>query len=327
MTFVRFAARVEINVAALSGLGAVGNYNQVAVAKVFYNGSAYEVPVLTGNALKHWHAVYAAEEYLQMGGKCINALCKMGVGLRGYTYDSNWGQWKVASDECEAILDFCNDLHGFLIAEGGRSTKRDSLVKVSFATPVLEGKNLEATSKFAVQHNRVVAEKVRQEVGEQAMMLFKQEYASGLYGLYVRLDLDKVLQPMFDPCEVKHDGCNANDVKKEAGLRKRAAVSALLKLLLGAGSKQARALPISDVKEVLVAASTAPLPNLVHPAYPDYCEKSLDVLNAYKSITESNVTVLYYGGGPCARGEVKRVGTLKELFDELLKVVDGGGSS
>lgn len=326
MTFVRFAARVVVNVAALSGLGEVGNYNQVAVAKVLHDGSAYEVPVMTGNALKHWHAVYAAEEYVRMGGKYANDLCKLGIGVRGYKHDSTLDNLQLASNECEAIMDFCNDLHGFLIAAEGRSTKRDSLVKASFMVPVLEAKNLEAVSKFAVQHNRVAPEQVRRAIKEgEAMMLFKQEYASGLYGFYVRLDLDKVLTPMFETCSNKSEGAGKIKKDDEIKLRRRATVAALLKLLTGAGSKQARALPVVDVKEVLAAVSTRPIPNLIHPAYPDYCKKSMDVLNAYKAFDGGNIKVLYYGGEPCAGVEAKN--TLKELFDELVKEVDGGGSS
>ncbi|WP_244263081.1 hypothetical protein [Saccharolobus islandicus] len=44
----------------------------------------YDVPVLTGNSLEHWHSVYLAEVYTTLGGKHANELCKAGIGLRGY---------------------------------------------------------------------------------------------------------------------------------------------------------------------------------------------------------------------------------------------------
>jgi len=331
MTFVRVVGRVEVQTSALSGLGAVGNYNQVAVARVVYGGRLYEVPVLTGNALKHWHSVYLAQEYQALGGKLLNELCKAGVGYRGYKHDAAVAKLKegVAESECEAILDLCNDIHGFLIARDGRSTKRDSLVKVAFMVPVLEESNLEAVSKFAVQHNRVVPEEVRAATGEQqAMMVFKQEYASGLYGFSISMDLDRVLKPTLSTCKVDKALTN---IDEEVRLRRVAAVRALVPLLMGSGSKQSRALPVVRVVELLAAVSARPIPNLVHGAYGDYVERSLDVLSAYASgLQGSAVHVLYYGErgvGGAGGVEVRSFKSLKEFFDELLRLVEHGGGA
>jgi len=333
MTFVRVVGRVEVQTSALSGLGAVGNYNQVAVARVVYGGRLYEVPVLTGNALKHWHSVYLAQEYQALGGELLNELCKVGVGYRGYRHDAAVAKLKegVAKNECEAILDLCNDIHGFLIARDGRSTKRDSLVKVAFMVPVLEESNLETVSKFAVQHNRVVPEEVRAATREQqAMMVFKQEYASGLYGFSISMDLDKVLKPTLSTCNVKETLKNTK-VDEEVRRRRVAAVRALAPLLMGSGSKQSRALPVVRVVELLAAVSARPIPNLVHGAYGDYVERSLDVLSAYASgLRDAAVHVLYYGernvvgaGGV----EVRSFKSLREFFDELLRLVEHGGGA
>jgi len=334
MTFVRVVGRVEVQTSALSGLGAVGNYNQVAVARVVYGGRLYEVPVLTGNALKHWHSVYLAQEYQALGGKLLNELCKAGIGYRGYRYDATVANLKTAENECEAILDLCNDVHGFLIAkEQQRNVKRDSLVKVAFMVPVLEESNLEAVSKFAVQHNRVVPEEVRAATGErQAMMVFKQEYASGLYGFSISMDLDRVLKPTLSACKVE-DALKALkvDIVDEAKRRRVAAVRALVPLLMGSGSKQTRALPVVKVVELLAAVSARPIPNLVHGAYGDYVERSLDVLSAYASgLQGADIHVLYYGerGVRGAGGvEVRSFKSLREFFEELLRLVEHGGGA
>lgn len=121
MTYVRVAGRVRVNVTVLTGHGTAGNYSMHARARVYCCGDSskvYEVPVLTGNSLKHWHAYYAAQVYQALGGSMLNELCKRGIGLRGYNVDAKLeGTREKATSECEAIKDFCNDLHGFLIPE------------------------------------------------------------------------------------------------------------------------------------------------------------------------------------------------------------------
>ena len=305
----------------MSGLGAIGNYNQVATARVLHNGALYEVPVITGNALKHWHAVYAAEAYQALGGNMLNELCKRGIGLRGYTADSTLKSPKAVADECEAVKDFCNDIHGFLSPQEEKPVKRDSLVKISFAVPVLEEGNLKAVSKFAVQHNRVVPPtvNVKQREGE-GMMPFKQEYGTGLYAVALRMDLAHIGKPLFDECK---EVINADERKRRA----KASILALLPLLTGAGSKQARALPIAAVREVLVAVSQSPMPNLIHAAYPDYCEKSIDVLSAYLKGIGGTANLYYYGNGCNAQRAgrqiaFKKVASLEELVEAVVKDVE-----
>ncbi len=329
MSYLRFSGRLTLQVGGLSGLGAVGNYNQVAVARVLHYGRAYDVPVLTGNAFKHWHAVYLAETYQSLGGKLLNELCRAGVGYRGFKVESTLskleedGDKYVAGNECEAIRDLCNDVHGFLIARGQRSDKRDSLVKFSFVVPVLERENLEEVAKFAVQHNRVVPAPVREAMEErEAMMVYKQEYASGVFGFSIRMDLANVLRPTFTNCNVELDG----DLEAEAAMRRKAAVLALQHLLLGSGSRQSRALPVARLEELAVAVSSRPIPNLVHGAYPNWLEDSLDVLSAYAAgLSNAKVHVLYYGGRNVkgAEGvEYRRFDRLSDLFKELLGLVE-----
>ncbi|AFL66340.1 type I-A CRISPR-associated protein Cas7/Csa2 [Desulfurococcus amylolyticus] len=285
--YVKIAGRVEVQVSALTGYGAIGNYNQHTVARVVVDGNVYEVPVMTGNSLKHWHSFYLAEIYEAHQGKLINEFCKRGVGLRGKELQSTFQDPQPANSECEAILDICNDIHGFLIPD--KQIKRDSLVKVSFMIPVLTKENLEIASKFAVQHNRVIPSQVK--VSDQdKMMVFKQEYSTALYGFNISMNLGLTLKPQYEP------GCNFSkfNLNDERKLRIKSSILAVLALITGgAGSKQARALPITKVKELLAVVSNHPVPNLIHGAYADYHVESLEALKAYAkaSVAAGNMSV------------------------------------
>jgi CRISPR-associated protein Cst2 len=278
--YIRLSTRVIVEVSVLTGSGTIGNYNTHAMATVILKRDSdppriYEVPVITGNALKHWHAVYLAETYEALGGRSLNDLCRRGIGARGYTSDSKFSKKLVAAQsEAEAIKDLCNDIHGFLNPE--QQIKRDSLVKVSFGIPVLEEEILEAASKYSVIHNRVIPKEVLREV---EMMIFKQEYSSILYGLSLSMNLGMTLRPMYSGEEVS----GIQNIDNERKLRVKASILALLPLLLSTASKQARALPISRVEEVLLVVSQLPIPNIVHASYPDYIKSSIELVRGYVS--------------------------------------------
>jgi CRISPR-associated protein Cst2 len=279
--YVRLSARVNVEVSVLTGSGTIGNYNAHAMATVIFKKDSdpprvYEIPVITGNALKHWHSIYLAETYEALGGRYLNDLCKRGIGARGYTVDSTLvdNKLKVAESEADAIKDLCNDIHGFLNPD--QQIKRDSLVKVSFGVPVLEEEILEAVSKYSVIHNRVIPKEVS---GKVEMMIFKQEYSSILYGLSISMNLGMTLRPMYSGREVS----GIQNLDYERKLRIKASILALLPLLLGSASKQARALPISRVEETLLVVSQLPVPNIVHASYPDYIERSIELVRGYVS--------------------------------------------
>ncbi|BAA80224.1 CRISPR-associated negative autoregulator [Aeropyrum pernix K1] len=343
MAYVRVAGRVRVNVAVLTGHGTAGNYSMHARARVYCCGDSskvYEVPVLTGNSLKHWHAYYAAQVYQALGGSMLNELCKRGIGLRGYNVDTNLeGERRLATRESEAIKDFCNDLHGFLIAERGRQLKRDSLARFSFAIPVLNNEVLENIEKFSVTHNRVDPlqrrrageESNSQETGATEMMVFKQEYSSGLYGISASFDLEYLCRPLYE----SEEGGSACD-EEERMRRARASLLALAYLLGGAASKQARALPIAMVEELVVAVCNKPVPNAVHGSYENYVEKTASLL---KSVTESlgdgASCILHcypegicggYGSDKLKIKEYRDLGTLlKEAADHASELVGGYG--
>ncbi|MEM1731363.1 MAG: type I-A CRISPR-associated protein Cas7/Csa2 [Ignisphaera sp.] len=308
--YIRVSGRIELQVSVLTGLGAIGNYNQHATAKVIVNGKLYEVPVMTGNAFKHWHSVYLAEVYEALGGQNLNELCKRGIGLRGYKVDTGYPNLTEANSECEAIKDICNDIHGLLVAKERRPFKRDSLFKASFLIPVLTEDNVKIASKFAVQHNRIIPSQIEvketkekretkeetetKEKEEALMMIFKQEYATALYGFAISANLGLTLTPLYD----SNCGLGIQNLNEERKLRIKAAIIAFINLLMGSGSKQARALPIARLRELVVAVSNIPMPNLVHGSYPDYVKESLEIMKAYASVFDKEnieIDVMCYG--------------------------------
>jgi CRISPR-associated protein Cst2 len=328
--YVRVAGRFRVNVAVLTGAGTMGNYNMHTTVRVVAEGGVYEVPALTGNALKHWHSVHAAEQYQALGGSNLNEYCMKGVGLRGKGLDG-----RDATDECEAIADLCNDLHGFLIPD--KQIKRDSLVKFAFAVPILTREELELAQKFAVTHNRVDPFKSPRET---EMMVFKQEYSSARYGFSASLDLGLVLTPLYSDCAKNKPPVDKNKFNEEKTLRMRAAVLGLFSALGGGvGARAARALPIAHLDEVVVAVSRFPIPALVHGSYPDYVEKSLDVLSAFAKVhgnrqTHSGasgsspasgaITIVCYGVNCNAAGglNVVNVKSFSELVEAVFKGVN-----
>jgi len=288
--FVRVSGRFTVEVSALVSSGNIGNYTQIATAKlVLLNGAAYEgVPIITGNSLKHWHAVYLVENYMSLGGKYVNILCKHGIGVRGFKYDvdsfNKIDKNNYANTEQEAIIDICNDIHGFLIPD--KQLKRDSVVEASNAIPVLTEDNLENVSKFAIQYNRVAPRVIKDKLGEEyGMMPFKQEHASvALFGFAMSMDLGWILRPRYEG-----DGSlisklpNNGDVTEERKRRAKAALLAVLNLITGSGSKQARSLPIIGVQELMIVVSNVPIPKLVHAAFDNYAAQTIDALRIYAS--------------------------------------------
>jgi CRISPR-associated protein Cst2 len=340
--FVRVSGRFTVEVSALVSSGSIGNYTQIATAKlVLPNGTAYEgVPIITGNSLKHWHSVYLVENYVSLGGKYTNILCKHGIGLRGLKHDINSfdkiSKDSYANSEQEAIIDVCNDIHGFLIPE--KQLKRDSIVEVSNAIPVLTENNLENVSKFAIQYNRVVPNTVSNKLGEgqerQGMMVFKQEHASvPLFGFAVSMDLGWILRPRYegDGSSISIPGVDINEERKR---RARAALLAVLNLINGGGSKQARSLPIIGVQELMIVASNVPIPKPVHAAFENYAAQTIDALRIYASnVNNAKIYVhCYSASGKPINGCGQRQGdkiqvhdhsSLEDMFNSVINEVLG----
>jgi CRISPR-associated protein Cst2 len=275
MVYVRVTGRALINVHTANAEGAVGNY--MALSKMFIVrrvGGGYEVseePVISGNMVKHWHAVATVETLKSWGYGALCDECKRHVMFR-----SVLGRMAGCKDELE-YLQKCaiEDLHGFL--DVATNIRRESIVKFSFMIPIEE---LRAEYE-SVTHNRVVVmpggnvptrEESRQRYGvEEAMGVMKREHASGVYGFLCSMDLAFTGVSLANP-----DKKLPPDERK---IRARAAIAALTDLLSGRfGAAQARALPIIKVTELICIASKKPIPNAIHGFYRDYAEETAGIV-------------------------------------------------
>ncbi|MEM0267331.1 MAG: type I-A CRISPR-associated protein Cas7/Csa2 [Thermofilaceae archaeon] len=265
MVYLRVTGRALVNVHSANAEGAVGNYT--ALSKMFIvrrTPKGYEVTediVVSGNMVKHWHAVRMVEMLSELGYGSLCDTCKRHVMYRS-TMDLNSEFEFVQACAIE-------DVHGFLQTD--KAIRRESIVKFSFLLPVEEMRS----EYQALTHNRVVVNEkgaVPREVGE--MMVIKREHASGLYGLLMSFDLAYVGRPLADPSKALQ--------LSERKLRAKAAVLALADVLTGRfGAATARALPAIRVVELIAAVSDKPLPNLIHGFYYDYIEESARILSAF----------------------------------------------
>lgn len=266
MPYVRVTGRAIVNLHSANAEGAVGNY--MALSKMYVvrrTGSSerpYEVVediVISGNMIKHWHAVRTVERLLEAGYDRICGYCRRFIMYR--SPDKN-----VSSEQ--GFIERCaiEDLHGFLQPE--QQIRRESLVKFAFMIPVEDMR----AEYAAVTHNRVVLEETGKIQAKEAMMIFKREHASGVYGFLTAIDLAYVGRPLANPTQVV---INGGDRK----LRAKAAVLALADILTGRfGAASSRAMPIMRTVELICAVSKQPIPNLIHGFYIDYAEESSRVL-------------------------------------------------
>jgi CRISPR-associated protein Cst2 len=281
MVFIRVSGRAIVNVHSANSEGSVGNY--IGLSKMFIvrrTPKGYEVSedaVISGNMLKHWHAVRTVELLKEQGYDALCDTCKRFIMFRSnISLENEFEYVKACAIE---------DLHGFLYPQA--SIRRESLVKFSFMLPVEEIRS----EYSAVTHNRVVlTEEGKIPAAEQAMMVFKREYASGIYGFLALMDLKYVGRSLADP-ENPNKVLDLNSRK----IRSKAAVLALADMLSGKfGAAASRALPIVRVVELICAVSGQPIPNLVHGFYSDYAEESAKILKTVHSMNKQ-LKVFAYG--------------------------------
>ena len=311
MVYLRVTGRAIINVHTANTEGAVGNYS--GLSKMFIvrrTAEGYEVseePVISGNMVKHWHAVALTDRLLSQGYGKICETCKRHVMFRSnLPYD----------DEIKYIEECAiEDIHGFL--NPNKQVRRESIAKFSFIVPV---EDIRAEYE-AVTHNRVVLTgKGTIPAEEAAMMVFKREHASGVYGFSCSMDLAYVGKAMADPTKT----LSAEDRK----VRAKAATLALADILSGrTGAAQSRALPIVKVVELLAVVSKKPIPNMVHGFYRDYAEESLGIIKAFleKRIISKDEVKVYVVGEKLAElakqlGEVAVI--KKSAFEALADIAE-----
>ncbi len=208
--------------------------------------------------------------------------------------------------------------------------RRVSLVKASFILPTedfireVEGERLVT----AIKHNRVdVNESGAISSGnDTAQMLFSREYATGLYGFSIVLDLGLVGIPQGSP--VKFEGGNQprpNIVidPNERKARIQSALKALIPMLSGyLGANLARSFPVFKVEELIVIASEKPIPALVHGFYDDYIEANRAIIKNARALG-FDVKAFTYKVDLGEDLEATKVSSVEELVAELLKVEGG----
>lgn len=313
MVYLRITGRALINIHSANAEGAVGNY--MALSKMFIirrAGSGYEIseePVISGNMLKHWHAVNMVDLLKYSGYNRICEHCSRHVMYRSPD--------KSKKDEVEFVKGCAiEDVHGFL--QPDVQVRRDSLMKFSFLLPVEELK----TEYEALTHNRVVIEESGKIPSEEAvMMVFKREHASGVYGFLISGDLAYVGKPLFDP-----DNKDKWLPLEERKMRAEAAILALVNLLSGRfGAATSRATPAIKLSEIILAVSKQPIPNLVHGFYYDYAEESTRILEAtLDSGLAKELKVYVSGDKPSKLLESEALSKIVERVDSPMDALTRG---
>jgi len=303
MTYVRVTGRAIVNLHSANAEGAVGNY--MALSKMYVvrrtgdPNRPYDISedvVISGNMLKHWHAIKTVERLTEVSYDKLCDFCRRFMMFRS-------PDKTVASEE--EFLKRCaiEDLHGFL--QPDQQIRRESIVKFAFMLPV---EDLRA-EYAAVTHNRVILKPTGRIQAQEAMMVFKREYASGVYGFACALDLTYVGVPLANPVEPVIE-------PEDRRVRAKAAMLALADLLTGRfGAASSRALPVMRTTEVICAVAKQPLPNLVHGFFKDYAEESARVLKA--ALDSGLVQDLKVFAAGCKPSEA-----LKVLREDVVEVVE-----
>lgn len=271
--YLKLTGRLIINVSSLNTEGAVGNY--ISLSKAFIvrrtsNGYEYvEAPVISGNMIKHWHAVLLVDHALSSNYTKICDTCKRKIMFRSTMQRSSEFEY---IKEC-----LIEDVHGFLNLD--QQIRRESIAKFSFLIPVEELEVKYST----ITHNRVVTNK-EGKVTED-MIVFKREHESGVFGFNIVVDLAYIGRAQSNPTQ----SLDSN----ERITRARLVVKALTDLLSGNfGAAQARALPIVKLEELIALLSSKPGPNLVHGYFKDYAEETFNIIKNYYINGEAKIYVL-----------------------------------
>ncbi|ADM27730.1 CRISPR-associated autoregulator, DevR family [Ignisphaera aggregans DSM 17230] len=330
-------ARVELQLSSLNASGAIGNYTKLQEGYVIVNTSRgplhVPVPVITGNALKNWHARAMAETYVSLGGKKIHESHFADMYRLSLKRLGSEGEQKSKLSEA-GLVNECSicDVHGYLIAEAGVQLKRESLIKFSFAVPVEEEVKQVTEQylqlKFAITHNRVTAD-------PKEMMLFKREYGSTVFGWETILDVASIGRSQFErnsssnswlgkPLLTKDGNKIAFD---EITLRAKAAILAFVALLSGhLGANTSRALPLSKVVDLVVIRSNGSIPVPLHPFYEDYAKDLLSLVKSPLGNRIQKVYCLKYGKAYAElqneRSKLVEFDTYYGLLDAVAKDVE-----
>jgi len=332
-------ARVELQLCSLNTKGAIGNYIKLQEGYVIVRTSKgilhVPVPIITGNALKNWHARAMAEIYVNdLGGENIHNIHfsdMMRISLK--RLGLNGGGREIE----EMLIQGCAicDVHGYLAAESIEDTKgsksknnkedvekaspkRDTLVDISHGAPI-EEEVRDAVEKyiqlkFPITHNRV---------SEEFMMLFHREYATAIYGWNAFLDIASIGRSQFERdvnAKIWLGRKIIND-KDEIARRAKAAILAFEAVLNGRlGANTARALPIYRIVDLAVVISNGSIPVPLHSFYEDYAKDLSKLLTSYSN----KVLKVYYLDQGNVSTELKKMSSNENSKTEKTKFAEFG---
>lgn len=158
LQYLALVGRLTINLASLNNEGTEGNATQPRTAVVVRDGMLHTVPVISGDMVKHWHAVHLSAVAQERG----MPLCKLSKGraldpnrLKAELTDDEWVRqrvegaknWKgkLKSDQArhleKAIYTMLakecvvTDTHGLLITEVDTTKNSESGFKANVAVP------------------------------------------------------------------------------------------------------------------------------------------------------------------------------------------------
>jgi len=295
--YVRMSGRILINSASLNAQGTVGNLTEITKLRIVVerNGSyePIEVSTISGNTIKHWHFIHFVNQYLQSGGRKLCSDCIRGISFR--TRENR------GDDEAEYIRECAGeDAHGFLMPE--RQVRRESLVKFSFLLPAEE---LFEHPVDTITHNRVIIDEKGKIEGQAGMMVFKRQYASGLYGFSCLADIAHLGVRLYS---AEKKPVYENDERKR---RAKSIVLAFIPILNGfLGANISRALPAFQLKELVVAYSENPLPLTTHGFFKNYVEESIHTIGEYCRGTRCKAYISTYG--------VEVLEELKKTYEDVI---------
>ena len=332
--YVRISGRVRLNSHSLNTQGGGGtNYIEITKARVsLRSGEGWkivEVPAISGNMLKHWHFVAFVDSFRRTN--YANNLTSRAIRYNATrfareeeTHSKVDGTPVELEDEGKIIKEFADaDVHGFLAPKKG--SRRVSLVKTSFLLPTEDFiESVDERLVHAVKHNRVdVDETGKISSGkETAMMLFNREYATGVYGFSLVLDLGIVGIPQSKPWNSEENRPNLVLGEDERKARISSALKALINLLSGSmGANLSRSFPVIKLEEFIAVSGERPMPALVHGFYKDYIEESAKLL---RGVADFFPFRAYHSPGiefPIEGGE--EVSSIGELVSKLLESTGG----
>lgn len=289
MTFLRIAGRIRLNGHSLNAQGGGGtNYVEITKSKVSIRDNkkwrVLEVPAVSGNMVKHWHFVGFVDSFRET--KFKDNLTKRALRYNGVRFGQEEdvkkanGEEDISLEKEETVIkNFADaDIHGFLAPDQG--VRRNSLVKTSFLLPTEDFiKEVDERLIHAVKHNRLDVDENGAIKKESEQMIFNREYATGLYGFEVVLDLGFVGVPQSDISRQNVIGDN----EKQA--RIKSALKALPPMLSGyIGANLARAFPTFKIQEFIAVKGDEPIPALTHGFYEDYVATSKKTIENAKKL-------------------------------------------